>query len=125
LVEAALPGWIGGAGQSFTPIEFEGPVAVLHECSPDCLDENGRFVEPGWRRIEDGLRREITPAKLAGLNQVVESCQSTVRAFLASTAIVKLFNQELGLDLVPPPLREEEEALRGMLAVFNQLVDSG
>src|SRR5688500_9605238 len=54
LVEAGLPEWVEWSqAETFTPREFRAPIAVLQEVPPECLDETGRFVEPGWRSVEE------------------------------------------------------------------------
>ena len=68
LVEAGLPEWVEWSrAETFTPREFRGPIAVLQEVPPECLDEAGRFVEPGWRLVEEALQREASPEKLEQL----------------------------------------------------------
>ena len=113
---------MGGAGQAehLTPSEFRGPVAVLQEVPPEYLDEQGRFVDPGWQQIEDQLRREIRPDKLQALQEEIASCQLFIRVFLARKAIIEVFSQELGLDLIIPPVRDREQAIRDLLAIYNQ-----
>ena len=65
LLEAGLPEWVEqGRAEYLTPSEFQGPVAVLQEIQPECLDEHGQFVEPGWKRIDEGLQRELRPEDL-------------------------------------------------------------
>ena len=40
LVEAGLPEWVEWSrAETFTPREFRGPIAVLQEVPPECLDE--------------------------------------------------------------------------------------
>jgi hypothetical protein len=122
LVGAGLPEWVEYAKAAWlTPAEFRGPVAVLQEIPPACLDGEGRFVEPGWRAVKEALRREATPEKLEQLRSAVDTCQVLLRAFLARRAIIEVFGRELGLDLLPPMLREREEALRGLLSAYNPL----
>ena len=113
---------MGGAGQAedLTPSEFRGPVAVLQEVPPEYLDEQGQFVEPGWQQIEDQLRREIRPDKLQALQEEIASCQLFIRVFLARKAVIDVFSQELGLDLFIPPVRDREQAIRDLLAIYNQ-----
>jgi hypothetical protein len=96
-------------------------VAVLQEIPPDCLDGNGRFVESGWTAVQNVLRREAAPEKLEQLRSVLDTCEALLRAFLARRAIIDVFGQELGLDLLPPMLRERVEALRDLLAAYNPL----
>ena len=65
LVEAGLPEWVElGRAEDFTPLEFRGPVAVLQDVRPEYLDEQRRFVDPGWQQIEEQLRRAFRPDKL-------------------------------------------------------------
>ena len=121
LVEAGLPEWVEqGRAEYLTPSEFQGPVAVLQEVPPEYLDEQGQFVDPGWQQIEDQLRREIRPDKLQALQEEIASCQLFIRVFLARKAIIDVFSQELGLDLVIPPVRDREQAIRDLLAIYNQ-----
>ena len=121
LVEAGLPEWVEqGRAEYLTPSEFQGPVAVLQEVPPEYLDEQGRFVEPGWQQIEDQLRREIRPDKLQSLQEEIASCQLFIRVFLARKAVIEVFGQELGLDLFIPPVRDREQAIRDLLAIYNQ-----
>ena len=93
---------------------------MLQEVPPECLDEQGRFVDPGWQQIEDQLRREIRPDKLQALQEEIASCQLFIRVFLARKAVIEVFGQELGLDLVIPPVRDREQAIRDLLAIYNQ-----
>ena len=113
---------MGGAGQveDLTPSEFRGPVAVLQEVRPECLDEQGRFVDPGWRQIEGQLRREVRPDKLQALQEEIASCQLFIRVFLARKAVIDVFGQELGLDLFIPPVRDREQAICDLLDIYNQ-----
>ena len=121
LVEAGLPEWAEqGQAEDLTPPEFRGPVAVLQEVPPECLDEQGRFVEPGWQQIEDRLRRETRPDKLQALQQAIASCQLFIRVFLARKAVIEVFSQELGLDLFIPAVRDREQAIRDLLAIYNE-----
>ena len=59
-----------------------------------------------WSRAGDRsrmqLRREIRPDKLQALQVEIASCQLFIRVFLARKAIIEVFGQELGLDLVTP-----------------------
>ena len=51
LVEAGLPEWVEqGSAVCLTPSEFQGPVAVLQEIPPECLDEHGQFVSRAGNR---------------------------------------------------------------------------
>ena len=93
---------------------------MLQEVPPEYLDEQGRFVDPGWQQIEDQLRRETRPDKLQALQEEIASCQLFIRVFLARKAIIEVFSQELGLDLVIPPVRDREQAIRDLLAIYNQ-----
>ena len=121
LVEAGLPEWAEqGRAEDLTPSEFQGPVAVLQEVPPEYLDKQGRFVDPGWQQIEGQLRREIRPDKLQSLQEEIASCQLFIRVFLARKAIIDVFSQELGLDLFIPPVRDREQAIRDLLAIYNQ-----
>ena len=121
LVEAGLPEWAEqGQAEDLTPSEFRGPVAVLQEVPPEYLDEQGQFVDPGWQQIEGQLRRETRPDKLQALQEEIASCQLFIRVFLARKAIIDVFSQELGLDLVIPPVRDREQAIRDLLAIYNQ-----
>ena len=95
-------------------------MAVLQEVPPECLDEQGQFVDPGWQQIEDQLRREIRPDKLQALQEEIASCQLFIRVFLARKAIIDVFGQELGLDLVIPPVRDREQAIHNLLDIYNQ-----
>ena len=48
LVEAGLPEWVEWSqAETFTPREFRGPVAVLQEIPPECLDEAGQVRGAG------------------------------------------------------------------------------
>ena len=124
LLEAGLPEWVEqGRAEYLTPSEFQGPVAVLQEVQPECLDEHGQFVEPGWKRIDEGLQRELRPERLKDIQQTIDILQLLIRAFLARRAIIEVFSQEIGLDLFWRPVREREEAIRDMLAVYNQLAE--
>ena len=121
LVEAGLPEWAEqGQAEDLTPSEFRGPVAVLQEVPPEYLDEQGQFVDPGWQQIEGQLRRETRPDKLQALQEEIASCQLFIRVFLARKAVIDVFSQELGLDLVIPPVRDREQAIRDLLAIYNQ-----
>ena len=74
LVEAGLPEWAEqGRAEDLMPSEFRGSVAVLQEVPPECLDEQGRFVDPGWQQIEDQLRRAARPDKLQELQEEIVS----------------------------------------------------
>jgi hypothetical protein len=122
LVEAGLPEWVEySKAEWLTPPEFRGPVAVLQEIPPACLDENGRFVEPGWLEVENEFRRQARPESLEWLRPAVQVCEGLVRAFLARRAIIEVFGRELGLDLLPPMLRERNEAIRDLAAAYNPL----
>jgi hypothetical protein len=124
LVEAGLPEWVEWSqAETFTPREFRGLVAVLQEVPPDCLDEAGRFVEPGWRLVEEALRREAGPDKLQQLRSIAAACASAVRVFLARKAVIEVFSQELDLDLCAPPVRKREQALRDFVALYNRLAE--
>ena len=121
LVEAGLPEWAEqGQAEDLTPSEFRGPVAVLQEVPPECLDEQGQFVDPGWQQIEEQLRRETRPDKLRALQEEIASCQLFIRVFLARKAVIDVFGQELGLDLVIPPVRDREQAIHNLLDIYNQ-----
>ena len=39
---------------------------------------------------------------------------------MAHKAIIEVFSQELGLNLVFPPIRAREQAIRDLLAIYNQ-----
>jgi hypothetical protein len=124
LVEAGLPEWQErGRAAWLTPLEFRGPVAVLQEIPPGCLDGEGRFVEPGWKRIEEQFQHEAEPEKLERIGSTVKACEAFIRAFLARKAIIEVFSQELGLDLFIPLVREREEVLRDMVALYNRLAE--
>ena len=121
LVEAGLPERVEqGSAEYLTPSEFQGPVAVLQEIPPEYPDRQDRFVDPGWEQIEGQLRREIRPDKLQALQGEIASCQLFIRAFLPRKAVIDVFSQELGLDLVIPPVRDREQAIRDLLAIYNQ-----
>ena len=124
LVEAGLPEWVEWSqAETFTPREFRGPIAVLQEVPPECLDEAGRFVEPGWRLVEKALRREASPEKLEQLQSIAAACASAIRVFLARMAVIEVFSQELDLDLCAPPVRKREQALRDFVALYNRLAE--
>ena len=109
-----------GSAEYLTPSKFQGPVAVLQEVPPEYLDRQGRFVDPGWQQIEGQLRREIRPDKLQSLQEEIASCQLFIRAFLARKAVIDVFGQELGLDLIIPPVRDREQAIHNLLNIYNQ-----
>jgi hypothetical protein len=109
--------------ETFTPREFRGPVAVLQEVPPECLDEAGRFAEPGWRLVEEALQREASPQKLGQLLSVVQACASAIRVFLARRSVIEVFSQELDLDLCASPLRKREAALLDFVALYNRLAE--
>ena len=121
LVEAGLPEWVEqGTAEDITPSEFQGPVAVLQEVPPEYLDDQGQFVDPGWQQIEEQLRRALRPDKLQALQVEIASCQLFIRVFLARRAVIDVFSQELGLDLVIHPVRHREQAIGDLLAIYNQ-----
>ena len=121
LVEAGLPEWVEqGQAEDLTSSEFRGPVAVLQEVPPEYLDKQGRFVDAGWQQIEDQLRRETRPDKLQALQEEIASCQLFIRVFLARKAVIEAFGQQLGLDLFIPPVQDREQAIRDLLAIYNQ-----
>ena len=121
LVEAGLPEWVERqAAEDLTPSEFQGPVAVLQEVPPEYLDEQGQFVDPGWQQIEEQFRRALRPDKLQALQVEIASCQLFIRVFLARRAVIDVFSQELGLDLVIHPVRHREQAIGDLLAIYNQ-----
>jgi hypothetical protein len=124
LVEAGLPEWVEWSqAETFTPREFRGPVAVLQEVPFQCLDEAGRFIEPGWRSVDEALRREAGPEKLEQLQSIAAACASAIRVFLARRAVIEVFSQELDLDLCAPPARKREQALRDFIALYNRLAE--
>jgi hypothetical protein len=124
LVDAGLAEWVEWSqAETFTPREFRGPIAVLQEVPPECLDEAGRFVEPGWRSVEEALRREASPEKLDQLHTIAAACASAIRVFLARKAVIEVFSQELDLDLSAPPVRKREEGLRDFVALYNRLAE--
>jgi hypothetical protein len=124
LVEAGLPEWVEWSrAETFTPSEFRGPVAVLQEVPPECLDEAGSFIEPGWKLVKEALRREASPEKLDQLHSIAAACASAVRVFLARKAVIEVFSQELDLDLCAPPVRKREQALRDFVALYNRLAE--
>jgi hypothetical protein len=124
LVEAGLPEWVEWSqAETFTPREFRAPIAVLQEVSPECLDETGRSVEPGWRSVEEALQREASPEKLDQLQSMAAACASAIRVFLARMAVIKVFSQELDLDLCAPPVRKREQALLDFIALYNRLAE--
>jgi hypothetical protein len=124
LVEAGLPEWLEWSkADTFTPREFRGPIAVLQEVPPECLDEAGRFVEPGWRSVEKALGREASPEKLDQLRSIADACASAIRVFLARIAVIEVFSQEIDLDLCAPPVRKREQALRDFIALYNRLAE--
>ena len=57
-------------------------------------------MEPGWRLVEEALRREASPEKLEQLQSIAEACASAIRVFLARRAVIEVFGQELDLDLL-------------------------
>ena len=121
LVEAGLPEWVEqGQAEDLTPCEFRGPVAVLQEVPSEYLDDHGQFVDPGWQQIEEQFRRALRPDKLQALQVEIASCQLFIRVFLARRAVIDVFSQELGLDLVIPPVRHREQAIGDLLAIYNQ-----
>ena len=121
LVEAGLPEWVERqAAEDITPSEFQGPVAVLQDVPPEYLDKQGQFVDPGWQQIEEQFRRALRPDKLQALQVEIASCQLFIRVFLARRAVIDVFSQELGLDLVIHPVRHREQAIGDLLAIYNQ-----
>jgi hypothetical protein len=112
-----------GQGGVAHPARVPGPVAVLQEVPPGCLDGEGRFVEPGWERIEERFRHEAKPEKLERIGAIVKACEAFIRTFLARKAIIEVFSQELGLDLFIPLVREREGVLRDMVALYNRLAE--
>jgi hypothetical protein len=124
LMEAGLPEWVEWSqAETFTPHEFRGPIAVLQEIPPECLDGAGRFAEPGWQLVEKALRREASPEKLEQLRSMTDACASAVRVFLARMAVIEVFSEELDLDLCAPPVRKRKRALRDFVALYNRLAE--
>jgi hypothetical protein len=124
LVEAGLPEWVDWSQtETFTPSEFRGPIAVLQEIPPECLDEAGKFVEPGWQLVEKALRREASSEKLDQLRSIADACASAIRVFLARMAVIEVFGQGLDLDLCAPPVRKREQALHDFIALYNRLAE--
>ena len=95
-------------------------MAVLQDVPPEYLEEQGQFVDPGWQQIEEQLRRALRPDKLQALQVEIASCQLFIRVFLARKAVIDVFSQELGLDLVIPPIRDREQAIGDLLAIYSQ-----
>jgi hypothetical protein len=120
LVEAGLPEWVElGQAEDLTPLEFRGPVAVLQDVRSEYLDEQRRFVDPGWQQIERQLWRETRPDKLQALQEEIASCRLFIRVFLAKAAI-DVLSRELGVNLVLPLVQGRERAIRDLLAIYNE-----
>ena len=111
LIEAGLPEWVEqGRAEYLTPSRIPRSCgSAAGDPPPECLDEHGQIVEPGWKRIEEGLQRELRPERLKDLQQAIDIFRLLIRAFLARRAIIEVFSQEIGLDLFWRPVRERKK----------------
>ena len=102
LVEAGLPEWAEWSrAEHFTPAEFRGPVAVLTEAPPDCLDGAGRYVEPGREAVEEAVRERGRAGEAEALRSVAEASAARVRAVLVRRAIIRVFGRDRGWTRCP------------------------